>query len=156
MTVVTINLESTFALIREQRVKLNVSDDVLSDVIRHVESALVELRPGVPADVYCKPHDNDLDSEAFWLVFGKTQGQWRVMWARDDEDDPKPLADMSREIRANVFKPTAEGATALELLMLGVADSVVKNVKDREPLVERAKALSAAIAQLGFTKPTNP
>lgn len=151
---VTINLESTFALIREQREKLNVADDALLDVIRHVESALVELRPGVSADVECPPVDT-LD-EAYWLIFGKKSGQWRIMWARSDEDDAQALTEMSREIRANVFAPTPGGPSAIELLILGVANSVTQNAKLRTPLVERAKALSAAIAALGFTKPTNP
>lgn len=151
----SINLESTFALIRRDRAKLNVSDDILLDVIRHVESALIELRPGVSADVYCKPGDGDED-DAYWLVFGKAQGQWRVMWARGEDDDPAPLSDMSREIRANVFRPTAEGATSIELLILGVANSVTKNAKERGPLVERARALSTAIESLGFIKPTSP
>ena len=152
----TIDLKSTFALIHRDRAKLNVSDDILLDVIRHVESVLIEMRPGVSADVYCKPTDDAaVEDEAFWLVFGKTSGQWRIMWARGDDDDPAPLADMSREIRAAVFKPTPEGPTPLELLILGVADSVTKNAKERGPLVERARALSTAIESLGFTKPTN-
>jgi hypothetical protein len=151
--VVTIDLASTFALIREQRDKLNASDDALFEVIRHVESALTELRPGVSADVQCAGVDLD---DGFWLVFGKKSGQWRIMWARGDEDDPQPLSDMSREIRANVFAATPEGPSAIELLILGVANSVMQNIKLRTPLVERAQALSAAIAALGFTKPTNP
>lgn len=151
----SINLESTFALIREQREKLDAADDTLLDVIRHVESALVELRPGVSVDVGCPPPRDIDDTEAYWLIFGKKSGQWRLMRARGDDDDPMPLADMSREIRAHVFLPTEEGPSAIEFLILGVADSVTRNVKERTPAVERAKALSAAIASLGFTKSTN-
>lgn len=147
----SINLESTFALIREHRDKLNMADDALLEVIRHVECALIELRPGVSADVYCAPAIED--GEAYWLTFGKVNGSWRVMWARGDEDDPVPLADLSREIRASAFAPTEEGPTPLELLILGVADSVVKNTKERTPLVERARALSTALTSLGFYKP---
>lgn len=147
-----IDIGAAFATIREKRDKLNECDDELIRIIQHVEAALAELRIGVPTDIHYPGRDEGDEDQ--WLSYGKQGGSWRVLHSYKEDGAQSLLLSSSRETRAEVFKALPEGPTPIEVLILGIADSIAYYTKERGPLVERAKALSAAILALGFALPT--
>lgn len=149
MRVMSIDLNGAFARIAEQRDKLNALDDELSAIITQVESALIALKPGVPTEAQ---YVNG-DEQVRWLRFEKHNGAWRIAFLFDDNGKAISLNEAPRHIRAEAFQALPEGPTPLEILILEVAGSIESAIRQRQPFIERARALSKAVEALGYPRP---
>lgn len=145
-----LDIEAAFAAIRARRDELDVLDDQLSLVIRHVEIALIELRPGVSSDVDYEVPDKGTQ----WLSFQKHKGQWQIMWSNTDDGNQTPLLSAARQTRAEVFEPLSEGLTPIELLIHEMASTIASYATERSVQLTRANRLSAALVAAGFPAPS--
>lgn len=149
MRVMSIDLNSAFARIAEQRDKLNVLDSELSAIVEHVESALVALKTPVPSEM-CFANS---EGKSRWLRFNKHNNVWRFTLSLDEHMKGTALDEVPRHLRAEIFQPLPEGPTPLEAFILEIAASIESVIRARQPLVERARALSKAIEALGYPRP---
>lgn len=138
------------ASVPRDRDVLNEKDDEISNGIRRIEAALVELRPGIPAKVIFGTHDG-----RHVLAFSKRNGNWRLMWGGegDDDDQDVPLMTAPRHIRAEVFAedPTTK-LTPVDRLVIELSEQLVlvAGARDRFLVVAArlTSVLEAAVAEL--------
>lgn len=144
-------VEEALACIPGRRDKLNVEDDKLRRVIRHVEHVLNELGPGVTTTLGYGIPDVSLGGGRC-LAFTVASKRWIITWT-DYADEPIPLLSAPRDARAEVFSPFLEGLAPIERLIIEVADNLGRAKAERSPMLEVAGRLSSALAEAGFPEP---
>lgn len=143
------SVSEALGLIPDRRDKLNVEDDKLRRVIRHIEFALNKMSPGVTATYgYSLPNDNVPRRLAFTVA----SKRWLITWAERDED-AVPLLSAPRNARAEVFKPMFDGLAPIELLVIEVAVLLDDLQQTRSPMLEVAGRLHVALTKAGFSEP---
>lgn len=152
MTDLVHTLTHTVARVREQRDRLNEIDDELIRAIHHVESALSDIRPGVPVDVRYAARREGEDPQR--LSFQKHNGAWCIMHAYGDSEQQCPLLGATREVRGDVFDARrASGVAPIVALVEAMPDAIAAIAGDREAALRQARALCEGLASLGFARP---
>lgn len=131
------------ALIPQGKAQLDAEDDLLRSTIRHVETVLNELRPGVTTS-----YEYTTNGVTRLLEFEPANRRWIIAWVTEDEDIP--LLSAPREMRAEVFFPLESGLSPIEHLIIKIAQTLQTEGSARSALLDVAKRLTATLTKAGF------
>lgn len=142
------SIADALASIPRDRQELDVADDLLRQVIHHVEHVLDALRPGMTTE---------FPVGAWVLAHRPANRRWIITSAPMTEpDNATPLLSAPRHVRAAAFRPLRNGLAPIEHLVIKVADNLAEETRDRSPMIEVAKRLTALLTEAGYPPPSSP
>lgn len=128
--------EVAVLVIPGKRDALNHVDNQIRDAITYVEDLLRSLSPGVTASVWYEAH-----GQRYFLEYDRQKDGWRLLHSREADDETRRvrLSDAPRRVRAVVFATLDGAPSAMERLVIAIADALDVAHGERSPLLDVAR-----------------